>query len=164
MISKKNLRNMFFEKKISQKNIFYFFENFKILSNDLKISFEKSRFFFFKHFHISNFSFFKIFQKMSFPFFSSIFKIIFFIEKFWVRFFSNIMIDVKFYRESIFGIRSGVRALLKAPETNIHLFSGFEIGLWGSAPDFVKWPVLLIDFQRPKKCVHSEIWFWSSEL
>ena len=43
----------------------------------------------------------------------------FFVEKIFLRIFLDIKIDVTFYRESISGIHSGIRALPVALDTNI---------------------------------------------
>ena len=53
-------------------------------------------------------------------------KLLFSSKKIFPRKKLDIIIDVKFYRESIFGIYFGIRALLRPPSDFLLLFSGFE--------------------------------------
>ena len=52
----------------------------------------------------------------------------------------DIKIDVKFYRESIFGIYFGIRALLRPPSEFLSFFSLTGIWSWESWSHLVKWP------------------------
>ena len=99
-------------------------------------------FFLWKIFFIFQREFF-IFLLKIFRFSKNIFRFskLFFSPKiFELEFFSNIKIDVKNYRESIFGIHFGIRALLMPPSDFLLFFSSTGIRSLGSSSHLVKWP------------------------
>ena len=119
LIFEKISNSKFFDEKNNFENsVIFFLKIFKFCKGKLYFSFEKY------------FSFFK--GIFSFPFwkFSDFQKIFFWFSKWFFssKFFevekkSNINIDVKVFRESIFGIYFGIRALLMPPSEFLLLFS-----------------------------------------